>query len=84
MKLPESPRVCRAAENAMREPGNLYARQAYAFHKLAVELEAENAELLAALENCLPIMDAYRRVSGGDGDLSAMAAHAAIAKVRGL
>ena len=40
-------------------------------------------ELLAALEQCLPLIDAYRRDSGGDGDLSAMAARAAIKKARG-
>ena len=40
-------------------------------------------ELLAALEQCLPLIDAYRRSTGGDGDLSAMAARAAIKKARG-
>ena len=40
-------------------------------------------ELLAALEQCLPLVDAYRRDSGGDGDLSAMTARAAIKKARG-
>lgn len=40
-------------------------------------------DLLAALEQCLPILDAYRRISGGDGDISAMNARAAIAKARG-
>ena len=41
-------------------------------------------ELLAALEQCLPLVNAYRRSTGGDGDLSAMNARAAIAKARGI
>ena len=40
-------------------------------------------ELLAALEQCLPIIDAYRRASLSDGDIAAMNARAAIAKSKG-
>ena len=40
-------------------------------------------DLLAALELCLPFVDAVRRMSGGDGDATAMQARAAIAKARG-
>ena len=44
------PRVCAAAENAMRNGGNLYLEQAKQFHALAVKLEAENDDLLDALD----------------------------------
>lgn len=37
-------------------------------------------DLLASLREALKIVDAYRRVSGGDGDITAMNARAAIAK----
>lgn len=37
-------------------------------------------DLLASLRDALKIVDAYRRVSGGDGDITAMNARAAIAK----
>jgi len=40
-------------------------------------------DLLEALENAIPIIDAYRRVSGGDGDLTALSARRAIAKATG-
>lgn len=40
-------------------------------------------DLLAALEQCLPIVDAYRRLSLGDGDLTANNARNAIAKAKG-
>ena len=46
-------------------------------------LVAAAPDLLAALEAALPIIDAYRRVSGGDGDIAAMNARAAIAKAKG-
>jgi len=46
------------------------------------KLIAAAPDLLAALEQCLPLIDAYRRNSGGDGDLSAMNARAAIKKAR--
>jgi hypothetical protein len=36
--------------------------------------------MLKALEQALPIIDAYRRMSGGDGDISALNVRAAIAK----
>lgn len=39
--------------------------------------------MLAALEQALPIIDAYRRISGGDGDIAAMNARAAIAQAKG-
>ncbi len=39
--------------------------------------------MLAALEDALPIINAYRRQSGGDGDIAAMNARYAIAKARG-
>jgi hypothetical protein len=37
-------------------------------------------DLLASLREALKIVDAYRRASGGDGDITAMNARAAIAK----
>lgn len=37
-------------------------------------------DLLSSLREALKIVDAYRRVSGGDGDITAMNARAAIAK----
>jgi hypothetical protein len=40
-------------------------------------------DLLAALKQCLLIVDAHRRVSGGEGDIAAMNARAAIAKAEG-
>ena len=46
-------------------------------------LIASAPELLSALESCLKVVDAYRRISGGDGDLSAASARTAIAKARG-
>jgi hypothetical protein len=65
-------------------------KDAAAWEKYAKQREKDlravigtNADLLAALEQCLPILDAYRRISGGDGDISAMNARAAIAKARG-
>jgi hypothetical protein len=36
--------------------------------------------MLKALAQALPIIDAYRRISGGDGDISALNVRAAIAK----
>ena len=46
-------------------------------------LIASAPDLLAALEQCLPIVDAYRRLSLGDGDLTANNARNAIAKAKG-
>jgi hypothetical protein len=43
-------------------------------------LLASAPELLAALRDCLPIVDAMRRKTGGEGDTAAMNARAAIAK----
>jgi hypothetical protein len=51
--------------------------------KECARLAAVNAELLAALKQCLPILNAYRKQSGGDGDITAMTARAAIARVEG-
>jgi hypothetical protein len=39
--------------------------------------------LLAALEQCLPYVDRVRAMSGGDGDLTALTARAAIASAKG-
>lgn len=48
------------------------------------ETETNTApDLLAALQQCLPIIDAYRRASGGDGDIAAMVARHAIARATG-
>ena len=44
---------------------------------------AANADLLAALQQCLPIIDAHRRASMGEGDVTAMVARAAIARAKG-
>jgi hypothetical protein len=46
-------------------------------------LIAAAPELLAALKKALPIVDAYRKVSLGDGDLTAANIRAAIAKAEG-
>ncbi len=64
---------------------------AYGFiaSELAATIAEDNAnralieaapDLLASLREALKIVDAYRRVSGGDGDITAMNARAAIAK----
>ena len=47
------------------------------------KLIAAAPDLLASLREALKIIDAYRRVSGGDGDITAMNARAAIAKATG-
>ena len=39
--------------------------------------------LLAALERCLPFVDRIRGMTGGDGDLTAQSARAAIAAAKG-
>ena len=46
-------------------------------------LIAAAPDLLAALEQCLPIIDAHRRAALGEGDIAAMNARAAIAKAKG-
>ena len=46
-------------------------------------LIAAAPDLLAALEQCLPIIDAYRRAALGDGDIAAHNARVAIAKAKG-
>jgi len=47
----------------------------------AARLIAAAPDLLAALRDCLPIVDAMRRKTGGEGDTAAMNARAAISKV---
>lgn len=47
------------------------------------KLIAAAPDLLASLREALKIVDAYRRASGGDGDITAMNARAAIAKATG-
>jgi len=39
--------------------------------------------LLAALEQCLPLVDKHRRMALGEGDTAAMNARQAIAKAEG-
>jgi hypothetical protein len=46
----------------------------------AARLIAAAPDLLAALRDCLPIVDAMRRKTGGEGDTAAMNARAAISK----
>ena len=46
-------------------------------------LFAAAPDLLQALAQCLPILDAHRRSSLGEGDITAMNARAAIAKANG-
>jgi hypothetical protein len=48
--------------------------------KANARLIAAAPELLAALKQCLLIVDVFMRVSGGEGDIAAMNARAAIAK----
>ena len=47
----------------------------------ACELRALVREAVDTLGHCLPVIDAHRRASGGDGDLSAMNARAMIDKI---
>jgi hypothetical protein len=49
----------------------------------AARLIAAAPDLLAALRDCLPIVDAMRRKTGGEGDTAAMNARAAISKAEG-
>jgi len=49
----------------------------------AARLIAAAPELLESLKQCLPLIDAYRSCSGGDGDLTAMNVRRAIAKAEG-
>ena len=46
-------------------------------------LIAAAPRLLAALERCLPFVDRIRGMTGGDGDLTAQSARAAIAAAKG-
>ena len=46
-------------------------------------LIAAAPDLLAALERCLPFVDRIRAMTGGDGDLTAKNARAAIAAAKG-
>ena len=46
-------------------------------------LIAAAPDLLAALEACLPIVDAHRRYALGEGDVTAMTARATIARAKG-
>lgn len=46
-------------------------------------LIASAPELLAMLKQCLPIIDAYRAISGGEGDSTANTARAIIERIEG-
>jgi len=46
-------------------------------------LIASAPDLLAALEQCLPLVDKHRRMALGEGDTAAMNARQAIAKAEG-
>ena len=46
-------------------------------------LIAAAPRLLAALERCLPFVDRIRGMTGGDGDLTAQSARAALAAAKG-
>ena len=46
-------------------------------------LIAAAPDLLAALEQCLPLVDKHRRMALGEGDTAAMNARQAIAKAEG-
>jgi hypothetical protein len=46
-------------------------------------LIAAAPDLLSALERCLPFVDSIRALSGGDGNLTALTARAAIAAAKG-
>ena len=47
----------------------------------ACELRALVREAIDTLGHCLPIIDAHRRASGGDGDLCAMNAREVIERI---
>ena len=47
----------------------------------ACELRALLRDASATLSQCLPVINAHRLMSGGDGDLSAMNARAMIEKI---
>lgn len=47
----------------------------------ACELRDLLRDAIDTLGHCLPVIDAHRRASGGDGDLSAMNARALIERV---
>ena len=50
---------------------------------LIVRAVNHHAALIAALEQCLPFVDRIRASSGGDGNLTALNARAAIAAAKG-
>ena len=59
-----------------------YAIEGYTATDVA-NLIAAAPGLLAALKQCLPLVDAYRRMAGGDGDVSAQLARFVIARAEG-
>ena len=46
-------------------------------------LIAAAPEMLAAIRQAMPLVDAYRRSSGGDGDVTALLMRSVIAKAEG-
>jgi hypothetical protein len=52
-------------------------------HQIDKHNAAMVQELIAALEQALKVVDAHRRATGGDGDITAALMRSAIAKARG-
>lgn len=50
------------------------------WQEVAMKVSGERDNLLKIMKQALPIIDAYRRVSGGDGDVSAADFRAALNK----
>ena len=73
----------RALEGGKGEPITRLVRDNSPEGLANAALIAAAPELLECLIECLPIVDAYRRISGGDGDMAAENACAAISRALG-
>ena len=71
----------RAAYAANNQPLAIAWGRIIDLENQACELRALVREAVDTLGHCLPVIDAHRRASGGDGDLSAMNARAMIDKI---
>ena len=71
----------RAAYAANNQPLALAWGRIIDLENQACELRDLLRDASATLSQCLPVINAHRRASGGDGDLSAMNARAMIDKI---